>query len=288
MQILIGRVITTKKKQKTTYLQAQQTHHSGSLPVNEPPPPGTPGEMGLAAATSSHERAAHFASWRPAVDKWPSQTFMTNSMSTSFTFCWGISRIRLMVVVRSGWKQLPATAATPNNPLCSLKKHGAGVFAQVLGPSCLVGILSVPGSSPGDAFATPISSAPRLELSSRCLRCPEDVTWPTPEKFLPFLFSKTAIVFYYRCLKIALLSCHGSVFFFPTPPPPSPLHPSLLQTATSLSNKMSPHKMKSKRLRVYQTSYQALGVEPGSHRKLLTTITLLHALSAPISCLYLS
>lgn len=110
----------------------------------------------------------------------------------------------------------------PQQPSVFLKKTWRRSFAQVLGPSCLVGILSVPGSSPGDAFATPISPAPRLELSSRCLRCPEDVTWPTPEKFLPFLFSKMAIVFYYRCLKIALLSCHGSVFFFPTPPPSLP------------------------------------------------------------------
>lgn len=129
---------------------------------------------------------------------------------------------------------------------------------------------------------TPISSA-SLELSSACLGCLEDVTWPTLEKFLPRLFSKPCIVFYYRCLKIVLLSCHGSVFFFFS-------CLSCRQTALPSSNKMSPHKMnKSERRRVYQTSHQALCFEPGTRKnteKLFTTYALRHAPSAPISCFH--
>lgn len=107
-----------------------------------------------------------------------------------------------------------------------------------------------------------------LLLSSLCLGCLEDVTWPILEKFLSSLFSKPCIVFYYRCLKIFLLC-----FFFLSPPLCH--HHGVL----SLSNKMSPHKMnKSKRIRVYQTSYQTFCFEQG-HQKLFTTCCVLCSVS---------
>lgn len=105
-------------------------------------------------------------------------------------------------------------------------------------------------------FGNPRFLAPPPHLSSGCLRRPEDVTWPTPGKFLPWLFSKPCFVFYSRCLQIALPSWHGSVVL-----------PPLCSKQPALSNKMSPHKMnRSGRLGVFQTSCRTLGVEQGSQR----------------------
>lgn len=78
-----------------------------------------------------------------------------------------------------------------------------------------------------------------LLLSSLCLGCLEDVTWPILEKFLPLLFSKPCIVFYYRCLKIFFSSLVIALSFFVF----FSLPLSCRQRALSLSNKMSPHKM---------------------------------------------
>lgn len=103
-----------------------------------------------------------------------------------------------------GWKQVLCNCS---HILFWKTRHRcfAGFF---WGPSCSVEILSVTGRTPGDASVSPVSSAPRLHLSSRCLRCPEDVTWPTPGNSSLCWFP--CFVFYYRCLKIALPSCHGS------------------------------------------------------------------------------
>lgn len=111
-----------------------------------------------------------------------------------------------------GWKQLSAAASIPNNRL--LLHNTARLFRQFLRASCLVGILSIAGSPPGDASSTPISSAPccfHLSVSDALK------TWlgSFVKNSLLLLFSKPCIVFYYRCLKIFLLSCHGfAVFFF--------------------------------------------------------------------------
>lgn len=146
--------------------------------------------------------------------------------------------------------------------------HSAKVqFSQVFRASCLVGILSIAGSSPGDATSTTPSYFLRsLLLSSLCLGCLEDVTWPILEKFHPLLFSKLCIVFYYRCLNIFFLSLFLSPPFFVSAPKEPP----------SLSNKMSPHKMNQhKWLRVYQTSYQTLCFEQRAHTLRCVTLCLL-------------
>lgn len=126
--------------------------------------------------------------------------------------------------------------------------------------------------------SAPISSAAFISPRLRRL---EDVTWPILEKFLPFLFSKLCIVFYYRCLKI----CSPLLAGLCSPPPPLVFRH---RRASSLSNKMSPHKMnKRKRLRLYQTSYQALCFERGHRKKrekLFITYTLLCSVSRSVCC----
>lgn len=84
-------------------------------------------------------------------------------------------------------------------------------------------------------------TAPRflgsLQLSSLCLGCLADVTWPTAGKHSCLSpSSKACIVFCYRCLKIAAhpLSC----FYFSR----------RVSQPPSLSNEMSPHKMNNKSL----------------------------------------
>lgn len=129
------------------------------------------------------------------------------------------------------------------------------MFCWVFGPSCSVEILSVTGRTPGDASVSPVSSAPRLHLSSGCLRCPEDVTWPTPGNSSLCWF-QTMLCVLLQVLKdrSPLLSWLRLAF---TPASKQP----------ALSNKMSPHKMNmSRRLGVYQTSYRELRVEQGSQK----------------------
>lgn len=141
--------------------------------------------------------------------------------------------------------------ALPGTPCSHPRQHLAAwktrrqCFAGFFGPSCSVEILSVTGRTPGDASVSPVSSAPRLHLSSRCLRCPEDVTWPTPENSSLCCF-QTALCVLLQVLKdrCPLLSCFCLAF---TPASKQP----------ASSNKMSPRKMsRSRRLGVYQTSYQ--------------------------------
>lgn len=100
----------------------------------------------------------------------------------------------------------------PGSPQCS-GKHGAdyslGFRAVLLSWDPVSGRQSSRWRLGNPRFLSH-PPPPPLHLSSGCLRHPEDVTWPTPGKFLPSLFSKPCFVFYYRCLKIALLSWHGS------------------------------------------------------------------------------
>lgn len=110
-----------------------------------------------------------------------------------FNPSWPLGSLHQVLGARFGWKQLSASSATPGGPQCS-GKHGADVSLGFFGLSCSVEILSFAGRTPGDASVTPVSSARRLHLSSGCLRCHEDVTWPTPEKFLPLLFSNVLCV----------------------------------------------------------------------------------------------
>lgn len=93
----------------------------------------------------------------------------------------------------------------------------------------------------------PLPAAPcflrSLQLSSLCLGCQNDVTWPTAGKHSCLSpSSKACIVFCYRCLKIAAppLSC----FYFSR----------RVSQPPSLSNKMSPHKMNNKSLEARRVS----------------------------------
>lgn len=159
------------------------------------------------------------------------------------TLCWpisGIYLVRVWVNTWFGWKQFLCNCSH----ILFWKTHH-WCFAGFFVPSCSVEILSVTGRTPGDASVSPVSSAPRLHLSSRCLRCPEDVTWPTPGNSSLGWF-QTVLCVLLQVLKdrSPLLSWLRLAF---TPASKQP----------ALSNKMSPHKMNmSRRLGVYQTSYR--------------------------------
>lgn len=140
-----------------------------------------------------------------------------------------------------------------------------------------------PTSNPPTPTLTPqpLPAAPcflrSLQLSSLCLGCLEDVTWPTAGKHSCLSpSSKACIVFCYRCLKIAAppLSC----FYFSR----------RVSQPPSLSNKMSPHKMNNKSLEARRVSdflsgadVLNSGLREREREKLFVTWPCRHAPSAP-------
>lgn len=172
---------------------------------------------------------------------------------------------------------LETSACNCNHPrqLLVFWKTRCRCFAGFFGPSCSVEILSVTGRTPGDASVTLVSSAPRLHLSSRCLQCPADVTWPTAENSSLCCF-QTVLCVLPQVLKdrSPLLSWFCLAF---TPASKQP----------ALSNKMSPHKMnRSRRLRGYRTSYQKLRVEQGSQKTYcLQTLCITLGLPPSVDCI---
>lgn len=155
----------------------------------------------------------------------------------------------------------------PQKP-CAFSGNTAPMFSQFLGRLAWLGscqhqaVLQVTPPQP------PFPPLPGAFISLSRMPWRRDLAHS--REIPPFTVFKTVHCVLLQVLKDFSPLLSWPCFFFSFFSPPL----SRRQTALSLSNKMSPHKMnKSKRLRVYQTSYQALRFEQRHQKKKQLFIT---------------